>query len=149
MTSRFVAAAVSAALCSASAWPAMAQEYRPVGFDAPAGATATLNLRVPIGGRDNSARPSWGLTVSHAQRVGTPTLDGGPAVREVRLADLRFEGSRVRQANVASFDLAHLDQDRRMNFRGGGWWLPVVAVVAVGVGVLLIASGGDENQPAG
>ena len=49
MVRKFVSATVSAALCMMTVAPAMAQEYRFAGFDAPRGATATVNLRVPMG----------------------------------------------------------------------------------------------------
>ena len=45
MVRKVVSATVSAALCMLSVAPAMAQDYRYTGFDAPRGATATVNLR--------------------------------------------------------------------------------------------------------
>ena len=51
MVRKFVSATVSAALClmSVGARHRRAQDYRFTGFDAPRGATATVNLRVPLG----------------------------------------------------------------------------------------------------
>jgi|GEM_PF-2874597 len=153
MMRKLVSATVSAALCTMSVAPAMAQDYRFSGFDAPRGATATLNLRVPLGtARQQQARPTYGLTIGVGQTYGAPTLDGRTVTRGVRVADLRFSGSELRNARVASFDLANLDQDRRVSNLNGQVstvWI-VVGVVAVGVGACLIAgcfSGDDEAVP--
>ena len=55
MLRKSVSATLSVALCLMSASPALAQEYRFTGFDPPQGATATVNLRVPIGAGTTSA----------------------------------------------------------------------------------------------
>ncbi len=145
---KIVTATVSAALCLASVTPAFAQDYRYSGFDAPKGATATANLRIPLG-RQAKSKPTYGLTLGYGQTMGAG-LDGRSMTREVRLADLRFsQDGRVAQANVASFDLANLDQDRRLNLTGEGnsMWI-VVGVVAAGVAVCLLADcfGGDDDE---
>jgi hypothetical protein len=99
--------------------PAMAQEYRFSGFDAPRGATATVNLRVPMG-REHAQRASYGLTLGYGHTAGLPGLTGETTSRAVNVADFRFSGGELRNARVASFDLANLDQDRRvMNLTGG------------------------------
>jgi hypothetical protein len=150
MVRKLVSATVSAALCTMSVAPAMAQDYRFSGFDAPRGATATLNLRVPLGtARQQQARPTYGLTLGYGQSVGAPTLDGRTTTRAVTLADLRFTGRELQNARVASFDLANLDRDRRFSNLNGEVstvWI-VVGAVAVGVGVCLIAEcfGGDDE----
>ena len=88
MVRKFVSATVSAALCMLSVAPAMAQDYRFTGFDAPRGATATVNLRVPLGTQSRrAARPSYGLTMGYGQTVGSQALDGQTATRAVTLAD--------------------------------------------------------------
>jgi hypothetical protein len=133
--------------------PAWAQDYRFTGFDAPRGATATVNLRVPLGVSREQAdrRMSYGLTLGYGQTVGTPALDGRTASRAVTLADFRFNnGGELRNARVASFDLANLDRDRRYQNLAGEVstvWI-VVGVVAVGVGVCLLADcfGGDDED---
>lgn len=150
MVKKLVFATVSAALCIASVSPALAQEYRPSGFDAPRGATATANLRIPLGAPAKSkAEPSYGLTVGLGKTTGTG-VDGRTTTRQVRLADLRFtDGFKLRNAKVASFDLANLDRDRRMNLSGGGntVWI-VVGLVAAGVTVCLLAEcfEGDDDD---
>lgn len=151
MVRKFVSATVSAALCVATMLPgiAAAQEYRFTGFDAPRGATATVNLRVPLGQQQNR-RPTYGLTLGYGQTV-PPGLDGRTSSREMRVADFRFSGAgELRNARVASFDLANLDQSqRRMNLTGEGntLWI-VVGLVAAGVAVCLLADcfGGDDDD---
>lgn len=157
MVRKYVSATVSAALCLASFAPgvAFAQDYRFAGFDAPRGATATVNLRVPIGNDQGvqQRRATYGVTLAYGQQVGGPTLDGRTTTRAVNVADFRFTGGELRNARVASFDLANLDQDRRtMNLTGGlsTTWL-IVGLVAVGVGVCILAEcfDGSDNDPTG
>jgi hypothetical protein len=150
MIRKLVSATVSAAMLTMSAAPACAQDYRFTGFDAPRGATATLNLRVPIGPHPATARASYGLTLGYGQEMGAPTYDGSTLTRGVRLADLRFSGHSLRNARLASFDLAHLDRDRRTSHLGGSiptTWI-IVGLVAVGVGACAIVGcfggGGDD-----
>lgn len=149
MIRKLVSAAASAALLTVSAAPAAAQDYRFSGFDAPRGATATLNLRVPIGPRPANARASYGLTLGYGREMGAPGFDGSTLTRGVRLADLRFSGRTLRNARLASFDLAHLDRDRRTSHLGGSiptTWI-IVGLVAVGIGACAIAGcfgGGDD-----
>ena len=152
MVRKLVSATVSAALCLMSVAPgiAVAQEYRPTGFDAPRGATATVNLRVPLG-RENARQASYGLTLGYGQTVGSPTLDGRTMTRAVNLADFRFSGDRLRNARVGGFDLANLDRDRRFNNltgEGNALWI-VVGLVAAGVAVCLLADcfDGDDDSP--
>ena len=150
---KFVTATVSAALCLMSVAPgvAAAQEYRYTGYDAPGGVTATVNLRVPLG-RAPAARPSYGLTLGLGQPVGSG-LEGRTHYRAVNVADFRFNDSGLSQARVASFDLANLDQDRRMNLTGPGkkTWLLIGAIVVAGVVICLAADcfdDDDEDSPS-
>ena len=148
---KFVTATVSAALCLASVMPATAaaQEYRYSGFDAPRGATATMNLRVPLG-REAKAKPSYGLTFGLGKSVGAG-YDGRPVTRQLTLADIRFTGGgELSKAQLASFDLARLDADKRLNMmdgEGNTLWI-VVGLVAAGVAVCLLADcfEGDEDS---
>ena len=155
MVRKLVSATVSAALCMLSVAPAMAQDYRFTGFDAPRGATATVNLRVPLGmsRQQTDRRMSYGVTLGYGQAVGSPTLDGRPTSRAVNVADFRFNNSgELRNARVASFDLANLDRDRRfqnLNGEVSTVWI-VVGLVAAGVAVCLLADcfgGDDEDLP--
>lgn len=148
MVRKFISATVAAALCSMSATPVLAQEYRFNGFDAPRGATATLNLRVPMD-RQFADRSSYGLTLSYGQTVA-PGLDGRTSSRAVNFADFRFTGNQLRQARVASFDLANLDRDRRLNLAGGGGpsLLLVGAIVGAGAVICFVVTDcfGDDDE---
>ena len=146
---KFVAATVSAALCMMSVTPALAQEYRFAGFDAPRGATATINLRVPMG-REHAGRASYGLTLGYGQIDGAPGVSGDTTSRALNVADFRFSGGELRNARVASFDLANLDQDRRvMNLTGEDSTLWIIGgLVVAGVVVCLLADcfDGDDDD---
>jgi hypothetical protein len=150
MVRKFVSATVSAALCLMSVTPAMAQEYRFTGFDAPRGATASVNLRVPLGNQ-NRQRISYGASLRYGHTVGMPTMDGQTTTRSMNIADIRFTGNQLRNARVASLDLANLGQDRRtMNLTGEGntLWI-VIGLVAAGVAICLLADcfdGDDESD---
>ena len=144
MVRKFVSATVSAALCLMSVAPgaAVAQEYRFTGFDAPRGTSATLNLRVPFGNAQaQRQRLTYGLALRQGQVFATPNMDGQTMTRAINLADLRFTGDEVRQARIAGFDLANLEEEqRRMNLTGEGntLWI-VVGLVAAGVAICLLA----------
>jgi hypothetical protein len=136
---KFVTATVSAVLCLASIAPAAAQNYRAEGFDGPRGLNATVNMRIPLG-RDARPKPSYGLTFGMGKTVGAG-LDGRPVNRQLTMGDIRFnQQGKLRKARLASFDLAHLDADRRMNLTGGDptLWI-VVGAVAAGVAVCLLS----------
>lgn len=155
MVRKLVSATVSAALCMLSVAPAMAQEYRFTGFDAPRGATATVNLRVPLGmpAQRTERRMSYGVTLGYGQIMGAPTLDGRTMTRAVNLADFRFNNrGELRNARVVSLDLANLDRDRRfqnLNGEVSTVWI-VVGIVAAGVAVCLLADcfDGEEDTPS-
>ena len=151
MVRKFVSATVSAALCCASLLPgiAAAQEFRSSIHEAPRGATATVNLRVPFGPRQ-AQRTTYGLTLGYGQTVA-PGLDGRTTTRAINFADLRFGADhRMQQARVAGLDFANLDeQRRRMNLTGEGntLWI-VVGLVAAGVAICLLADcfEGDDDS---
>ena len=150
MVRKFVAATVSAALCTMSVSPgaAFAQDYRYSGFDAPRGATATLNMRVPLGTDARKAKPSYGLSFGYGKTVGAG-YDGRPLSRNLQLADLRLDADgRLDRAQLASFDLANLDEDKRLNMMDGGGntvWI-VVGLVAAGVAVCLLADCFEDDD---
>jgi hypothetical protein len=141
MIRKIVTATASAALVIASVTPAYAQSYGYSAFDKPPGATASMNLRVPLGVEKEKAKPTYGLTFGWGHSVAAPTLDGRTVTREVKLADLRFTGPfELQKAEVATFDLANLKGDRRLNMMGGEdstLWI-VVGIVAAGVAVCLV-----------
>jgi hypothetical protein len=145
---KFVAATVSAALCLASVAPAAAQNYRAEGFEGPRAVNATLNMRIPLG-REGKAKPTYGLTFGMGKTMGAG-LDGRPVNRQLTLGDIRFnQQGKLSKAQLASFDLAHLDADKRMNLTGEGntLWI-VVGLVAAGVAICLLADcfEGDDDD---
>jgi hypothetical protein len=149
---KLVASAVSAALCLASVTPAFAQNYRPVGFDAPRGATATANLRIPLG-RQAKAKPTYGLSFGIGKSVGSG-IDGRPISRQLTIADLRFSGKgELARASFTGFDLADPDRSKRLNMMGGGdsGLVTIVAVAAAGAVVCFVITdcfGDDDDDDA-
>ena len=149
MLRKLVTAAVSAALCMASILPgvAAAQDYRFTGAEAPRGVSATVNLRVPLG--QENRRLTYGLTVGYGRTV-PPGLDGRATTREMRFADFRFSGNELRQARVASFDLANPDRSqRRMNLMGGAdptLWIVAGAIAAGAAICFVITECFDDND---
>ena len=76
--------------------------------------------------------------------------DGRPITRQLTLGDIRFnQQGKLNKAQLASFDLANLDADKRMNLTGEGntLWI-VVGLVAAGVAICLLADcfGGDDDS---
>ena len=128
---------------------AAAQDYRFAGFDAPRGATLTLNLRVPLGTAQQTVdRMSYGLTFGYGQSVGSPTMDGQTLTRRVNLADIRFNRSgELRTARFTGFDLANLERSRMMNLTGGGkkTWLILGGII---ICVAADCFEGDDDSPS-
>lgn len=150
MVRKSVSAAVTVAICLMSASQAVAQEYRFTGFDPPQGATATVNLRVPIGD-DQRRQPTYGLTLGYGYDIGGPNVNGRTMTRSLQVADFRFRGDQLQNARIATFDLANLDQDRRLNFQGDGsddTWLYIGGAVVAGLLICLLAEcfEGDDND---
>lgn len=150
MMRKIVAATVSVALCILPVTPALAQDYRFAGFDSPRGATATANFKMPFGGERTRRMPSYGVTFGLGQTMGSEALGGRTTSRSITLADLRFTDSGLQKAEVASFNLASLDQDRRLNMMGEGndTLFIVVGLVAAGVAICLLADcfEGDDDS---
>lgn len=150
MSRKLVAATVATILAAASIAPgiAAAQEYRFTGFDAPRGLTATVNLRVPLGRQAAADRPTYGLTLGYGRTIGAE-VDGRSRSRALNFADLRFSGRALdlTRASLASFDLAHLDRDRRMNLVGKKSTLVLGIVIGAAIVVCLAADclGGDDD----
>lgn len=149
MVRRIVTATASAALCLSSVSPALAQNHAFSGFETPRGATATVNLRVPLGVETEQAKPTYGLTFGYGKTVGNQEMGIRSGSRELRFADFRFDGSsnKLAKAQVMSFDLARLDKDRRLNMFNNpntGWI--IVGVVAAGVAICLLADCFDDDD---
>jgi hypothetical protein len=137
--------------------PALAQSAHYSGFEAPRGATATLNFKVPLGkqARATAEKPSYGLTLGYGQTLAAPGLDGRTTSRSMKLADIRFDSAGLAKAEVATFNLAAPEKDKRLQMFGDGGanttWI-IIGLVAVGVGVCLIADcfedDDDDNDDA-
>jgi hypothetical protein len=149
---KLVAQTASAALCLATTWPAMAQEYRPSAFDGPRGAHASIQVRVPLGARPSaSARPTVGLTLGYGRPAADGGFDGPPRVQQVRVTDLRFDRQGLARAQLAGFDLAQLDADRRLNLsqrKSYVFLFIVVMFVVTAAGVILTDDTDDYEPPA-
>ena len=149
---KLLAATVSAALSLTSVSPALAQDYRFTGFDAPRGLTATANLRIPLGREAKARRASYGLSLGLGREVGAG-YDGRPVTRSIHLADLRFSGEgRVSQARLAGIDLLDPHRQRRMNLTGGGgttWFILGAVAAAAGICLLTdcLGEGDDDAVP--
>jgi hypothetical protein len=151
MLRNMLATASAVALCLASAAPLAAQEVRD---DAPRGASATLNLRVPLGPSRAVERPSFGVTAGYGEAAGAPGRDGRAAVRLWRVADLRFDFGGLRRAEVATFDLANLRGDPRLNLQGDDsgdddtltYLLIALGAAALGVGAEMLLDDGSEES---
>ncbi len=148
---KLLVATVSAVLCLTSVSPALAQETRFSGFDAPRGLTATANLRVPLGRQTKARRASYGLSLGLGREVGAG-FDGRRVTRSIQLADLRVSGEgQLSQARLAGVDLRDPAGKRRMNLTGGvntTWF--ILGAVAAGVGICLLTDclgdGDDEDS---
>ena len=154
MIRKVLSASVATALLLGSVSPAFAQNYAFEPAQAPLGATATLNLKVPLGVAANKQRKAtYGLTMAYGQRTNSLTQDNRIATRQARLADIRFSAdeSKLQKAEFASFDLANLDKDRRLNMGpGGSWdgttWLVIGGLVAAGVLVWVLLDDDDDDD---
>ena len=154
MIKRILSASVATALMFGSVSPAYAQAYID-GPQAPLGMTASLNLKIPIGEqRAKAKKASAGLTLAYGQRTNTLTSDNRIATRQMKLADLRFartdQSIKLAKAEFASFDLANLDKDKRLNMgpdgdKGSTTWI-VLGAVAAGVVIYLLVKGGDDDD---
>ena len=118
MANRFAAGAAMLSLAFGSGTPALAQSGAFAGSQARPGASATINLRVPLGPGRRSDRPTVGFTASCGQALDDSGPDGRRAVRELRITDLRFDGRALARAELATFDLANLENDARMGLVG-------------------------------
>jgi hypothetical protein len=102
-------------------------------------------------GREHAERASYGLTLGYGHTAGLPGLTGETTSRAVNVADFRFSGGELRNARVASFDLANLDQDRRvMNLTGGQdntlWIIGGLVVAGAVVCFVITDCFGDDDE---
>ena len=143
---------VAAALLAGSFTPAVAQSRFASDIQPPVGATATVNFRVPLGATQARERKAtYGLTLGFGRQMDNALADGRIAVREARVADIRFTGDfKLHQANVLTFDLANLKDDPRLNMGEGkgkeATWLWIGGAVVAGVLVCWAAGCFDDDH---
>ena len=154
MTRKLTTGIATMSLVLGSATPALAQEQRFAGFDGPRGTTATVNLRIPLGGRAGARaeRPSFGLTIGHGQPIASSDPSGRSTVRQIRLADLRLDRDGISRAELATFNLANLEGDarvRRLNpseNKKNTVWLALMAAAGVLAFIWATRGGGDSSS---
>ena len=154
MMRKLLSASVATALVFGSIAPAYAQSYAFEPAQAPLGATATLNFKVPLGSSANKPRKAtYGITMAYGQRLNSTTQDGRIATKSAKLADIRFtaEDQKLAKAEFATFDLANLDKDKRLNLGPDGtWdtttWLVLGGLVAAGIIIWVVASDDDDDD---
>ena len=154
MMRKLLSASVATALVIGSIAPAYAQSYAFEPAQAPLGATATLNLKVPLGAAPTKQRKAtYGITMAYGQRLNSTTQDGRIATKSAKLADIRFtaEDQKLQKAEFATFDLANLDKDKRLNLGPDGtWdtttWLVVGGLVAAGILIWVLAGDDDDDD---
>ena len=162
MIRRLVSVATMTALCLSSVTPAMAQSYRMTELEAPRGATASIDFRMALGAPRQSQGaqkgPTFGLRMGVGRTMAAPTTsyDVRPTItREVRLADFRFDtGGSLARAEVATFDLANLDEDPRLALAGDDgekdattyYIIGGLALVAIGVLAFDLFDDDDEDD---
>lgn len=153
---RLVSTAVAATVCVMSVTPAWAQSSLQQQLDSEAGATLSLNYRVPLGGdRSTAERPSYGLTLNYGYQEPPPMLarDDGAFRPNVRLADLRFGDEGFQQAQVGGFTFTPADDDSlddpRLNAMYGEkstlTWV-VTGLVVLGVVIWAINESDDDDD---
>lgn len=151
MIRNILSAAAASALIVGSVSPAFAQANSYAAFQAPEGPMASINFKVPLGGKLNSEarKASYGLTLAYGQSTDTLTLDGYRATRQMPIADLRFTGPlKLWKAEVATFDLANLEDDKRLNMTDDGKgtvWI-IGGIVVAGVVICLLADCFDSDD---
>ncbi len=157
MMRKLIAATAAAALGLSTVTPALAQsasfydQYLP-----DRAAVASVNLKVPLGGGEESAtKPSAGLSFGYRQKVDTTTFDGLGRYREANMADLRFTSDGLEKAQVASFNFADMGQSDQIKGKAklgamedGDYTLWIVLGVVVGGVLICWAAGcfGDDDD---
>ena len=154
MVRKSVSATVSVALCLMSVSPALAQEYRFTGFDPPQGATATVNLRVPIGNDRNDQRrqPTYGLTLGYGYDMGGPNMNGRTMTREPQPGRLPLQGDpncRMRGSSPSTSPISIRTVASTISRTAtDNTWLIVGGIVVAGLVICLLADcfGGDDDD---
>ena len=142
------------ALCLTSVSPALAQEHRFAGFDPPRGASATVDLRIPLGTRPDARaeRPTIGLSAGYGRQQSGAAPDEPGSVRRLDLLDLRLGWSGIERARLAGFDLGGAGDDRlridtQENGKKTAVYLFIGLLLAIAAGVVLWDGEGGQGGP--
>ena len=154
MMRKVLSASAATALLFGTVTPAFANNYAFEPVQAPLGATATLNFKVPLGaGAAKQRKATYGITMAYGQRLNSTTADGRIATKAAKIADIRFsaDDSKLQKAEFATFDLANLDKDKRLNLGPDGtWdtttWLLIGGLVAAGIIIWVVADDDDDDD---
>lgn len=142
----FLCTVTAAALFLASSTSLSAQ---PSGFDqqfiSPQQTTASINLKIPLGGSRTPAKPTYGVSVERGQTMlGTP----GANADKSTVGDFRLGASGVETAKVGGYDFAatptQLPAGTEYGLRGG-YIIPIIALVAIILGVLAVSNNNDSK----
>jgi len=156
MLKGLVTAASTAALLVASASPAFADPtqfyatHSPAA-DAPRGVSLMAGIRMPLGKVPAKTAPvTFGLTAGYGMETAAPGYEGRERVRMMKFGDLRFSANGVERAELATFDLANLEDDPRFNIfgnAGNGNGIFIVGGVIIG-GLLICWAAGcfDDGE---
>ena len=116
---------------------------------APAGVSATLGMRVPLGAQQTSQRrPTYGLTVGYGMRFeGNRPLDV-VRTRQLEIAQLNFDSDGARDLQLANHSLTQFgrkDVDaQRLNLSTGKTLLVVGGVALAVVALAFLATDDDD-----
>jgi hypothetical protein len=116
---------------------------------APAGASVTLGLRMPLGAEKQSEqRAIVGLTASYGMHFEDSQKHYRVRTRQVELAQLNFDNAGVRDLQLANFSLTQFGRHdittRKLNLSAGETVL-VVGGVALAVVAITFLSTSDED----
>ena len=120
--------------------------------EAARGATARINVRVPLDGRETVENdPTVGFTMAYGQQVGPTGFDGSRDVRNVEMIDLRFDEQGPRTFEVANLQVSDFGRDdlatetTRMSLDGDSPTTYMIGSVVILAVIFAVAfSGGDE-----
>ncbi len=152
---KWISAVTAAALAVATAGPALSQSHGfAQQFNDEAGATVSLNYRMPLGGgRAQAEEPSYGVTLHYGYRDVPNQLDTGDFRPNLEVADLRFNGSDLNRAEVANINFMRNSEgefdDPRLNAMADGkdatTWI-IISLVIASVAVCLLAGCFDDDD---
>lgn len=139
-------------LLSVLAEPTLAQDTRNLNervSAAPAGASITLGIRVPLGnGESTSERTTYGLTAAYGFQFENSRPGYSVRTRQIELAQLNFDNAGARDVQLANFSLTQFGRSdvsaQKLNLSAGETVL-IVGGVALAVVAVAFLSTSDED----